>query len=132
MDRKISIITVAYNSEKTIEETLRSVLNQTYANIEYIIVDGGSTDSTMSIVREHERKFDGRLRWSSEPDQGIYDAINKGIRMATGDVIGLLHSDDLFGGQDTLQKINDRFDQADCDGIYGDLVFVNPNDISSV
>ena len=91
---KFSIITICYNSEKTIERTIKSVLAQTYKNYEYIIVDGASKDGTLEIVKRFELQFDGRLKWKSEPDKGIYDAMNKGINMATGDVIGIVNSDD--------------------------------------
>lgn len=92
----VSIITVSYNSAKTIKRTIESVLQQTYKNIEYIIVDGASTDGTVDIVREFESDFNGRLIWVSEPDHGIYDAMNKGIKMASGDLIGILNSDDYY------------------------------------
>lgn len=93
---KISIITVAYNSSETIRNTIESVLSQTYPNIEYIVIDGFSTDNTIDIAKEYEFNFEGRLKWLSEPDQGLYDAMNKGIEMATGDIIGILNSDDTF------------------------------------
>ncbi|MDE6175052.1 MAG: glycosyltransferase, partial [Duncaniella sp.] len=92
---KISIITATWNSGSTIRDTLESVLRQTYTQIEHIIVDGGSSDNTMDIVRELEPLYQGRLRYVSEPDRGIYDAMNKGIAMATGDIIGILNSDDF-------------------------------------
>lgn len=132
MDLKISIITVAYNSEPTIGETLKSVLSQTYRNIEHIIVDGGSKDLTLDIVKRYEPLYHGRLRWISEKDQGIYDAINKGIGMTTGDVIGLLHSDDIFGGEDTIERIAREFLEKECDGVYGDLTFVDSNDSTKI
>lgn len=98
MDRriKVTIITVCYNSEQTIRRCIESVLHQTYENIEYIIVDGASTDGTMKIVKEYEPLFQGRLRWVSEPDDGIYYAMNKGIDMATGELIGIINSDDYY------------------------------------
>jgi glycosyltransferase involved in cell wall biosynthesis len=88
---KISIITVIYNSELTIRDTFDSVLAQTYSDIEYIVVDGFSNDNTVDIIKEYEPKFKGRMHWISEPDKGLYDAMNKGIRMATGDVIGIIN-----------------------------------------
>lgn len=91
-----TIITVCYNSETTIRRTFESVLHQTYENIEYIVVDGQSTDNTVSIIKEYEPLFEGRMKWVSEPDQGIYDAMNKGIRMATGELIGIINSDDYY------------------------------------
>lgn len=93
---KISIITATYDSGRTLRDTIQSVLSQTYTDIEYILIDGGSRDSTLSIIKEYEPLFYGRLKWNSEPDQGIYDAMNKGIRMATGDVVGILNSDDFL------------------------------------
>lgn len=93
---KFSIITVTYNSEKTIRDTLNSVLYQTYQNYEYIIVDGNSTDNTLTIVKEYQGKFGDKLCLISEPDEGIYDAMNKGIRMAKGDIIGIINSDDWY------------------------------------
>lgn len=91
----ISIITVTYNNGDTLPSTLLSVLSQTYLDIEYIVIDGLSEDNTVSIIQQYEPLFNGRLKWTSEPDKGIYDAMNKGIRMATGDIIGILNSDDF-------------------------------------
>ena len=91
---KISIITATYNSEKTLKETLDSVLSQTYKDYEHIIIDGLSKDNTMGIVKEYEKKYNGKLKYISEKDSGLYDAMNKGIKMATGDIIGILNSDD--------------------------------------
>lgn len=89
-----SIITICYNSEKTLERTIRSVLNQSYKDIEYIIVDGASTDGTLGILKKYEPLFEGRMKWKSEPDKGIYNAMNKGILRATGEIIGIVNSDD--------------------------------------
>ena len=93
---RISIITATYNSERTLRNTLDSVLRQDYHGYEHIIIDGGSTDNTLAIIREYEPRFAGHLRWISEPDHGIYDAMNKGIRMAKGEVVGILNSDDFY------------------------------------
>ncbi len=93
---RVSIITVSYNSEKTIKRTIESVLHQTYQNIEYIVIDGASVDRTVDIVKKFESDFEGRLIWVSEPDRGIYDAMNKGIKKASGDLIGILNSDDYY------------------------------------
>lgn len=90
---KVSIITVCFNSAKTIRDTIESVINQTYLDIEYIIVDGGSSDGTVDIIKEYEPHI---AKWVSEPDDGIYDAMNKGIRMATGEIIGIINSDDWY------------------------------------
>ena len=91
-----SIITPCYNSEKTIERTLQSVQSQTYQNYEYIIIDGGSVDGTLSIVEAYKSKFNGKMRVISEKDDGIYDAMNKGIRMAQGKLLGIVNSDDFY------------------------------------
>ncbi len=93
---KVSIITPCLNSKKTIRQTIESVLNQTYENIEYIIVDGGSTDGTLAVIREYAPLFQGRLKYVSEKDRGIYDAMNKGIRLSTGRMIGIINSDDWY------------------------------------
>ena len=99
---KISIITVCYNSAATLEKTILSVANQTYSNIEYIIVDGNSKDETVDIIKKQEDKI---TKWISEPDKGLYDAMNKGISMATGDIIGILNSDDTFFSNEILADI---------------------------
>ena len=93
---KVSIITVCYNSAQTIQRTINSVLQQSYENIEYIVVDGASTDGTLDIISEYQERFEGRLKVISEPDEGIYYAMNKGIRMASGELIGILNSDDYY------------------------------------
>ena len=101
---KFSIITVSFNSEKTIERTIQSVLAQTYTDLEYIIIDGASQDGTINIVRKYEPAFYGRLKWISEPDNGIYDAMNKGIAMAKGEIVGIVNSDDWLE-RDALETI---------------------------
>ena len=88
---RLSVITATYNSAKTVRDTFKSVLLQSHTNYEYIVIDGGSKDGTVDIIREYEPLFGGRMKWISESDNGIYDAMNKGIRMATGDVVGLLN-----------------------------------------
>ena len=103
---KVSIITVCYNSEKTIEKTIKSVLSQNYKDIEYIIIDGGSTDNTINIVNKYKQKID---IFKSEKDRGIYDAINKGIKYSTGSVISILHSDDIFCDKLTINKVISNF-----------------------
>lgn len=107
---KVSIITVCYNSKKYIRQTLESVLNQTYSNIEYIIIDGGSTDGTVDIIKQYESAFNGRMKWVSESDRGIYDAINKGIKMSKGDLIGILSSDDWYE-TDSIEKVIKLYDK---------------------
>ena len=121
MNCKISIITVCYNSAKTIEKTLQSIGNQTYKNIEYIIVDGNSTDNTLSIIKKYEKALN--ITWISEKDEGLYDAMNKGIKMSTGDYIGILNSDDVFYNNNTIDDVA-KFISAnrDVDAITGDIV----------
>ena len=102
---KVSVVTVTWNSAATLRDTLESVLAQTYCDIEHIIVDGGSMDGTMRLVQEYEPRYNGRLRYISEPDRGIYDAMNKGIGMASGEVVGILNSDDFYTSPDAVEKL---------------------------
>ncbi len=125
---KISLITVTYNSGTTLRDTILSVLAQTYRSVEYIVVDGLSKDNTIDIVREYEPQFEGRMKWISEKDKGLYDAMNKGVRMATGDVVGILNSDDFFTANDVLEKVAAGFDEQ-TDAVYGDLHYVHPDDL---
>jgi len=127
---KISIITATYNSKRTLRDTLESVLSQTFSDYEHIIIDGDSKDGTLDLIRTYSPKFGDRLKVISEPDQGIYDAMNKGIQMATGDVIGILNSDDFYTSADALQVIADTFANNDIDATYGDIHFVNDDDLS--
>ena len=120
---KVSIITVAYNSGKTLEHTIQSVLTQSYHDIEYIIIDGASSDNSVDIIRRNEQDFNGRLVWRSEKDRGIYDAMNKGIKLATGDVVGILNSDDYFTSNDVIERMVMAFSD-DIDAVYGDVHFV--------
>ena len=120
---KVSIITAAFNSVQTLEDTVKSVLEQTYSNIEYIVVDGGSTDGSLNVVRRYEQQFCGRMKWISEKDRGIYDAMNKGIQMATGDIVGILNSDDYFTRKDVIERMVDSFDK-ELDAVYGDIHFI--------
>ena len=114
----ISIITVVFNGVATLEDTIRSVLQQSYANIEYIIVDGGSSDGTLEIIR----KYDAQLsRWQSEPDTGIYDAMNKGITLASGDYVGMLNADDFFASPQAVQKIVERLVADNLDAVFSQL-----------
>ena len=129
---KISIITVTYNRASVIKDAIEGVLAQEYKNYEYIIVDGASKDNTIGILKEYEPKFEGRMRWISEPDNGLYDAINKGIRMATGDVVGIINSDDFFHRNDTFAIIAQAFENLKVDAIYGDECSVSGNDLSRV
>ena len=122
---KISIITVTYNSEKTLKDTIESVLKQNYENYEHIIVDGKSKDSTVDIIKEYEEEYNGKLKYISEKDNGIYDAMNKGIKMASGDIIGLLNSDDILAKEDVLSTIVNKFKNTNCDGTYANLIFMD-------
>lgn len=127
---KISIITVAYNSAKTIEDTIKSVLSQNYTDVEYIIIDGKSTDATLEIVNKYRENY---FRVISEEDQGIYDAMNKGIKFATGDVIGFLNSDDVFENKNVLSVIADQFNKdRSVDMVYGDLKYVLNDDLNKI
>lgn len=128
---KISIITATYNSGKTLRDTMRSVLSQSYPDWEHIIVDGGSKDNTIDIIKEFEPEYSGRLRWISEPDKGIYDAMNKGIAMADGDVVGILNSDDFYTSQGVLTKVAIEMIDDGIDAIFGDIHFVDDGDLST-
>lgn len=122
---KISIITVAYNSESTIKDTIESVLSQNYANYEYIIVDGASTDKTLSIIKKYESKFKGKLKVISEKDKGLYDAMNKGIKLASGDIIGLINSDDILANERVFDKVIKNIEGVD--GVYSNLLMLDEN-----
>jgi len=119
---RISIITACLNNENTIEGTINSVFSQDYPDMEYIVIDGGSTDSTLEIISRYRNNIDYFI---SEPDQNMYEAINKGIYNATGDIIGLLHSDDEFYSTDVLSAVAKVFEKKDTDIVYGDGVYVN-------
>ena len=123
---KISLVTVTFNSYRTLRDTIQSVLSQTYPDIEYIIVDGCSQDKTIDIIKEYEPLFHGQLKWISEKDKGLYDAMNKGIRMATGDIIGIINSDDFYHRKDTVMKVSEAFKNDDIQAVYVDVRFVNP------
>jgi glycosyltransferase involved in cell wall biosynthesis len=127
---KISIITATYNSGETLRDTLDSVLSPSYFDYEHIIIDGCSKDNTLDIVKEYEPRYNGRLKWVSEKDKGLYDAMNKGISMATGDVIGILNSDDFYTSKDVLMKIVEKMSDSTLDAVYGDIHFVNPQNIN--
>lgn len=122
---KVSIITVTYNSAKTLQRTLDSVQEQTYGNIEHILVDGDSTDGTLDIIKANEQHI---ARYVSEPDEGIYDAINKGIKMATGSIIGILNSDDVLSNEFVIEQIVRNLRRQKADIAYGDLVYVDRED----
>lgn len=126
---KISIITATYNSGKTVGDTLKSVLAQTYHDYELLVVDGASKDNTLEVVKNMEPLFEGRMRYISEPDKGIYDAMNKGIKMATGDVIGILNSDDFYTSDDALACIAWTLEKEKVDAVYGDIHYVDDEDL---
>lgn len=126
---KVSIITATYNSASTIKDTVQSLELQTYPDIEYIIIDGNSNDDTLEIIRENSTRVSIMI---SEPDKGIYDALNKGIENATGDIIGFLHSDDLLAYPQAIADIVATFKQNNCDAVYADLDYVSKENISSI
>ncbi len=126
---KVSIITTCYNREATIRGAIDSVLAQDYPDIEYIVVDGASKDGSMAIINEYKDRI---AKVVSEPDHGMYEAINKGIRMATGDIIGLVHSDDFLYDNHTVSAIVEAFKKTNADFIYGDGIFVNAENTNKV
>ncbi|MFK8038312.1 MAG: glycosyltransferase family 2 protein [Crocinitomicaceae bacterium] len=129
MRPRISIITVAYNAETFIENTIQSVVSQSYDNIEYIIVDGLSTDSTLDICKRYSENISIMI---SEPDKGLYDAMNKGVEAATGEIVGILNADDFYNTDDVIEKVATAFDDSSIDCSYGDLVYVDPINTSKV
>ena len=126
---KISLITATFNSRSTLCDTIKSVLAQSYQEIEYIVVDGLSKDGTVDIIKGYEPYFKGRMKWISEKDNGLYDAINKGIRIATGDVVGILNSDDFFTSTTIVEKVAKSF-TTEVDAVYGDVHFVRANNLN--
>ncbi|MES2761251.1 MAG: glycosyltransferase family 2 protein [Bacteroidota bacterium] len=126
---KVSIITITYNSEATLRDTMDSVVNQTYKDIEYIIVDGRSTDGTLAIVDSYKDKISKVV---SEKDKGLYDALNKGIALATGDVIGIIHSDDFYTNNLIIENIVRSMQETDADAAYADLYYVDKNDTNKI
>ncbi|OQA04029.1 MAG: PGL/p-HBAD biosynthesis glycosyltransferase [Bacteroidetes bacterium ADurb.Bin397] len=127
---KISIITITYNSEKTVEDTIKSVVSQDFPNVEYLIIDGLSKDKTLQVVNKYSAYIDKVV---SEKDKGLYDALNKGIKHATGEVIGMLHSDDVYANNQVLSKVAQQFaiDPA-LEAVYADLVFVDRENTDKV
>lgn len=127
---KVSIITVCFNSVATIRQTIESVLSQTHEDIEHIIVDGGSKDDTMEIVGEYENRLGVIV---SEPDNGLYDAMNKGVQLASGDVVGILNSDDFFESGNVIETVVSELKRnPELDVVFGKVVFVNPYDLGRV
>ena len=126
---KVSVITAVFNGAKTIQDCIKSVSGQIYPNIEHIIIDGGSTDGTLEVIKRYTEK---RVNIVSEPDNGIYDALNKGIRQASGEVIGLLYSDDFYAHDRVIEKVADIFMKYNIDSCYGDLQYVDKNNPDKV
>lgn len=124
---KISIITVVYNNKNTIRDAIDSVLHQTYKDIEYIIIDGNSTDGTIEIINSYGNKI---TTFVSESDKGIYDAMNKGIALATGDVLGILNSDDFYIDEFVIEKVVKVFEEKDVDSLFADLVYVKFDNVN--
>lgn len=125
---KITILTAVYNGAKTIEACIQSIQNQTYPDIEHIIIDGGSTDGTSDIIKNQDKI----AKFISEPDNGIYDALNKSIRLAAGDVRGFLHADDIYANDSVLEKVVNVFLKDNVDSCYGDLMYVDKNNTDKV
>lgn len=120
----VSVVTVVYNNVNTVCDAVESVLGQDYHNVEYIIIDGGSTDGTLDVLSQYRADID---RLISEPDDGIYDAMNKGIRSACGDVVGILNSDDFYADAQVLSKVAQTFKREATDCVYGDLIYIHPD-----
>lgn len=126
---KISIITTTYNSAKTLEDTIKSVLGQVGGmDVEYIIIDGGSTDGTLDIVEKYKDKI---TKVISEKDGGMYEAMNKGIKMATGEIVGILNSDDIYALSEVLKRVLDKFTESGADCLWGDLIYFKGQNQSS-
>jgi len=128
---KVSLITASYNSAPDLVSCMESVVNQDYSNIEYIIVDGASSDETLSIIADYQNKFDF-IKVISEGDGGIYDALNKGVELTTGDIIGFVHSDDVLADTTIISRIVAQFNNEAVDGVYGDLNYVDKDDINKI
>lgn len=125
----ITVITVVFNGASTVEDAIQSVINQTYDNVEYIVVDGGSTDGTREVIKKYEHAID---YWVSEKDCGIYDAMNKGLSLCSGEYVGMLNSDDLFSGKVVLQHMADRFRMTKVDAIFSCLNIVDRNNLKKI
>lgn len=126
---KVSIITAVHNNCGTIEDSIQSVLSQKYENIEYIVVDGASSDGTLEIVNKYQKRI---AQFTSEPDNGIYYALNKGLKMSTGDIIGFLHADDMYANSMVIDWVVSRMMNCNTDSCYGDLLYVHKTDINKI
>jgi len=126
---KVSIITSVYNNKATIEDAIKSVLSQTYENIEYIVVDGASSDGTVEVIQKYADKL---AAFVSEKDRGIYDGLNKGVDLATGDIVAFLHSDDIYANENVIKEVVELFQTQELDSVYGDLVYVDKVNTSKV
>jgi len=126
---RVSIITVVHNNRATMEDCVENVLSQSYKEIEYIVVDGGSNDGTIDVIQAYRERIS---HWVSEPDQGIYDAMNKGIRMATGEVIGFLHSSDVYAHPKVIEEVVQVFEDSNVSSVYGDLQYVDKENLNRV
>lgn len=124
---KVSVVTVTYNDAENLAKTLEALLQQDYDNIESIIVDGGSTDNSVEIIKEFQKKFKGTVKWKSEKDRGMFEAVNKGIKMATGDIIGCYW--DVYASTDIITKMVTAIENDGTDGVHGDLLYMDGNNV---
>lgn len=129
MSLQISVVTAVFNAASTLEESLRSVSAQTWPGVEHIVIDGGSTDGSLDVLARHQAAI---AHLVSEPDNGIYDALNKGIRCATGDIVGFMHADDSYATPEALQRVAAAFENPSVGAVYGDLVYIDKEDASRV
>lgn len=126
---KVSVITVVYNGEAVVEDAISSVLSQNYDDVEYVVVDGASTDRTQEIIRKYDKQIE---IFKSEPDEGIYDAMNKGIELASGDIVGFLNSDDFYANDAVVSRVAEEFEREKVDSVFGDLTYVSAVDPARV
>ncbi len=129
---KVSIITTCFNRESTVADAIKSVVNQDYDDIEYIIVDGASKDNSVEVINNAVWGHENMIKFVSEPDNGMYEALNKGVRMATGDIIGLCHSDDMIYARDTVKHVVSEMQRTNADFLYADGVYVNPEKMDCI
>lgn len=123
---KVSIITVVRNNKETIRDAIESVLNQTYKDIEYIVIDGASTDGTVEVIKSYEESI---AKFISERDNGLYDAMNKGLALASGDIVGILNSDDFYIDEFVIERVVKEFKSRHVDSVFGDLVYIKPDNL---